>query len=157
MTEKRFVEKYVGRTNKKLIGIEDIETGRICVTIGDNIQLLNELNDLNQELYQFRLVYNALIFNEWHKKTLIKLCNHDDTNLIEVYKSKKHYDGSIPFSDDEDAWFIVVAILPNGKQISNHYPLKYWDYFKIPEYDKVKDEFDGHTSKDVLERLKEVI
>ena len=33
----------------------------------------------------------------------------------------------------------------------------YWDYFKIPAYDTVKDEFDNHISDDVLDRLREVI
>jgi len=31
------------------------------------------------------------------------------------------------------------------------------DIFKIPAYEKSKYEFDGHTSQDVLERLKSVI
>ena len=107
--------------------------------------LLNSLSDeyhTLQELYDFRLVYNALLFNNWHKH-----------NEYEVYKSKKHHDGE-PCFDGE--WFIVVAILPTG-QISNHYHIDYWDYFKIPEYEKMKDEFDGHTSSDVLDRLKGVL
>lgn len=95
------------------------------------------------ELYEFRKLYNALIFNEWVSKF-----------DIEVYKSKRHYDGEECFGGD---WFIVVAILPNGKQISNHYEMKDWDLFKIPEYEKSKYEFDGHTPQDVLERLEEMI
>ena len=50
MAEKRFVRRYAGRTIKKLIGIEDIETNRVCVTIEENIRLLNELNDENEQL-----------------------------------------------------------------------------------------------------------
>lgn len=106
----------------------------------ETIHTLNELHDINQELYEFRLVYNALLFNNWHK--------HGE---IEVYKSHRHHDGE-PCFDGE--WFIVVAILPNGKQITNHYHNDYWDFFEIPEYDKVKDEYDGHTPKDVIRRLK---
>ena len=45
------------------------------------------------------------IFNEWHKH-----------GKIEVYKSDRHHDGNIPFLDDKNNWFIVVAILPDGKQ-----------------------------------------
>ena len=108
---------------------------------------LNELNDdnkqlkeTNQELYDFRLILNALLFNEWAK-----------TGEYEVYKSKRHHDGSIPFPNDNEDWFIVVAILPSG-QVTNHYHIKNWDYFKIPVYDKVKDKFDGHTSSTVLLR-----
>ena len=91
-----------------------------------------------QELYDFRMLYNAIAFNELHK--------HKE---VEVYKSKRHHDGE-PCFDGE--WFIVVAILPTG-QITNHYHIKYWDYFKIPSYDKMKDEFDGHTSQDGIQRL----
>ena len=104
--------------------------------------LLNEQEEIIQELYDFRLIYNALLFNEWSK--------HD---TIEVYKSKKHSDGELCFDGE---WFVVVAILPTG-QITNHYHIKYWDYFKIPAYGKVKDEFDGHTPIDVLNRLKSMV
>ena len=47
MTEKRFIERYAG---KRLIGIEDIETGKVCVTISENIKLLNELEEQKQSL-----------------------------------------------------------------------------------------------------------
>ena len=103
---------------------------------------LNELYYLNQELYEFRLIYNAHLFNEWAK-----------TRKYEVYKSRRHHDGKLCFDGE---WFVVVAILPTG-QITNHYHIKDWELFKIPTYGKVKDEFDGHTSRDVLERLKRVI
>lgn len=103
--------------------------------IEEECELLNELNDINQELYDFRLVLNALLFNEWA-----------ENGKYEVYKSKRHSDGELCFDGE---WFIVVAILPTG-QVTNHYHVKYWDYFKIPSYEKVKDDFDGHTSTDVL-------
>ena len=50
MTKKRFVERYAGRTIKRLIGIKDIETNRVCVTIEENTRLLNELNDVREQL-----------------------------------------------------------------------------------------------------------
>ena len=105
--------------------------------VENTVNLLNELHDTNQELYDFRLVLNALLFNEWV-----------ENGKYEVYKSKRHSDGELCF---EGEWFVVVAILPTG-QVTNHYHIKYWDYFKIPTYDTVKDEFDGHTSTDVLIR-----
>lgn len=103
----------------------------------DFVDKLNELNDINQELYDFRLMLNALLFNEWA-----------ENKKYEVYKSKRHSDGELCFDGE---WFVVVAILPSG-QVTNHYHIKYWDYFKIPSYEKVKDEFDGHTSSVVLLR-----
>jgi hypothetical protein len=94
-----------------------------------------------KELYEFRKVYNAALFNEWAK-----------SNKYDVHKSWKHNDGEICFGG---GWFIVVALLPNG-QISNHYEAKDWDLFNIPETEKALFEFDGHTAQDVLNRIKTV-
>ena len=57
MTEKRFVEAYAGKNIKKLIGIKDIETNRVCVTIEENILLLNEVNEENEQLKSSNLEY----------------------------------------------------------------------------------------------------
>lgn len=92
-----------------------------------------------KELYEFRKVYNASLFNEFAKQ-----------GKYEVHKSKKHFDGEECFGG---GWFIVVAILPDG-QVSNHYEMKDWDLFNCEEAEKAKYEFDGHTPQDVLERLK---
>lgn len=92
-----------------------------------------------KELYEFRMVYNAALFNEW---ALL--------NKYEVHKSWKHNDGELCFGG---GWFIVVAILPTG-QISNHYSSEHWDLFKIQETEKALYPFDGHTSQDVVKRLK---
>ena len=93
------------------------------------------------ELYEFRKVYNAALFNAWARF---------DIPTYDVHKSWKHNDGELCFGG---GWFIVVAILPTG-QISNHYEAKDWDLFKIPEVEKAKYKFDGHTANDVLNRLK---
>ena len=91
------------------------------------------------ELYEYRLLYNASMFNELAKQ-----------NLYDVHKSKRHSDGEVPFGDSN--WFIVMAELPTG-QISNHYEMKDWDLFDIPEKE-IANEWDGHTPKDVAERLR---
>lgn len=90
------------------------------------------------ELYEFRKVYNAGLFNEWARQ-----------NKMSVHKSKKHFDGEECFGG---GWFIVVANLPAG-QISNHYEMKDWDLFQIPEKERALFEFDGHTPKDCIDRL----
>lgn len=102
----------------------------------------NEISDgyhTFDDLYEFRKLYNALLFNEWAKN-----------GRIEVYKSRRHYDGEECFGG---GWFIVVAMLPTG-QISNHYKLQDWDLFDIPEYQTSKYEFDGHTPYDVMDRMR---
>jgi hypothetical protein len=106
-----------------------------------------------KELYDFRSVYNALLFNEWSKQKGDE--EFHDVNMVthntkySVHKSWNHNDGKPCF---DGGWFIVVAKLPSG-QISNHYPADRWNGFKVPETSKVLFPFDGHTGHDVLKRL----
>lgn len=93
------------------------------------------------ELYDFRKMYNAALFNSWAKQ-----------GLYDVHKSIRHSDGTECFGG---GWFIVMAVLPGG-QISNHYKMEDWDLFQIPEAEIVKYPFDGHNAQDVLDRLKAV-
>ena len=94
------------------------------------------------ELYEYRLLYNASMFNELAKQ-----------GLYDVHKSKRHSDGEVPFGDSN--WFIVMAELPTG-QISNHYEMKDWNLFQIPEKEKA-NKYDGHTPKDVAERIRKFV
>lgn len=105
---------------------------------GVNTDTISDGYHTFEELYQFRLYYNAALFNEWAA-----------LKLYDVHKSYRHHDDELCFGG---GWFIVVANLPSG-QISNHYEDKYWDLFKIPYSINARYPYDGHTSKDVLERL----
>ena len=86
------------------------------------------------ELYYYRMLYNAAFFNSLPKEW--------------VHKSKRHHSGEECFGG---GWFIVMANLPTG-QISNHYELKDWDLFRIP-VKETADEWDGHTPQEAAERL----
>ena len=115
-----------------------------------------------EELYAFRKLYNAALFNEWANAESVSFefnsgtTRHSKDILVgakyQVHKSKRHFDGELCFGG---GWFIVCAMLPSG-QITNHYKEEDWDLFKIPIAEKALFPFDGHTSKDVLERLKYV-
>lgn len=108
-----------------------------------------------KELYDIRLAYNVALFNEWGANLVTSpdyggaLFNVPKYN---VHKSWKHFDGELCFGG---GWFIVIAKLPTG-QISNHYEAKDWDLFKIPEVEKALFEFDGHTTSDCIQRLKQL-
>lgn len=91
-----------------------------------------------KELYEFRLLYNAALFNEWSRQ-----------DKFEVHKSWWHSDGEMAFGG---GWFVVSAQLPEG-QITNHYEEKDWDLFKVEERAKAA-EWDGHTAQDVAIRLR---
>lgn len=90
------------------------------------------------ELYYYRMLYNAAFFNLLPKEW--------------VHKSKRHHTGEECFGG---GWFIVMANLPTG-QISNHYELKDWDLFQIPEKE-FADEWDGHTPQEAAERLRKYL
>ena len=89
------------------------------------------------ELYEYRMLYNAALFNEWAAD--LKYGTH---------KSWRHSDGEPCFGG---GWFIVVATLPTG-QISNHYKAEYWDLFDVPAV-PIPAEYDGHTPQQVADRL----
>ena len=92
------------------------------------------------ELYDYRRIYNAALFNEWASQ-----------GKYDVHKSWKHSDGEDCFGG---GWFIVVAELPTG-QVSNHYEAQYWDNFVIPSRD-IANKYDGHTPKQALSRIAEL-
>ena len=111
-------------------------------------KILNNIGEFSDgyhtfnELYDYRKAYNAAFFNELAKQ-----------GLYDVHKSKRHSDGTIPFDDEN--WFIVQAELPTG-QISNHYEMKDWDLFNIPEKENANP-YDGHTPQDVAKRLRDFL
>lgn len=90
------------------------------------------------ELYRFRLLYNAALFNEWAR-----------TTSIETVRSWHHFEGDLCFGG---GWFVVMANLPTG-QISNHYPAEAWDLFHHVDAQERAWEWDGHTAADVADRL----
>lgn len=94
------------------------------------------------ELYRFRLLYNAALFRSWSG------FQNKPSGVFDVHKSWRHHDGEECFGG---GWFIVMATLPTG-QISNHYEAGDWDLFDIPERERA-DEWDGHTAADVAQRL----
>lgn len=144
----------------KLQAVQELVNG-----LGEQIENISDGYHSFSELYEFRKVYNALLFNEWAKNpkcTVEWFFNQrglKEQRIIskeyqyDVHKSLRHNDGELCFGG---GWFIVVAILPSG-QISNHYKIEDWNLFQIPEVEKAKYEFDGHTSEDSLERMLKLI
>ena len=116
------------KTNKEMV------ENNIKVDMGEVSDGYHTFN----ELYEYRMLYNAALFNEFAKQ-----------GRYDVHKSRKHSDGEYPFGDSN--WFIVMAELPTG-QISNHYEMKDWDKFQIPEK-PLANEWDEHSPRDVAERL----
>lgn len=79
------------------------------------------------ELYHHRAILSATIFN---------------ANRNVAWKSKRHDDGEMI-----KGFFIVGIETPEG-QFTYHYPLEYWNYFKVKKMNYAPV-WDGHSSKDV--------
>ena len=142
--------KVFKKQEKYVIEYDSIKKDQL--NINNDIQDIGDLSDgyhTFNELYEFRKIYNTALFNEWAR--LWRIGEDDEVNF-DVHKSWEHHDGELCFGG---GWFIVSAMLPTGL-ISNHYKAEDWDLFKIPEVEKALHEFDGHTSEDVLNRLKKL-
>jgi len=90
-------------------------------------------------------------FNELyeHRHMLFRaLCRF---NASRAWKSKKHHDGSC-----FKGWFIAGVFTPNDDEcITYHVPMRLWKAFSANKTLKRAYRWDGHTSKDVIKRLKE--
>lgn len=84
------------------------------------------------ELYEFR---NVLF---------IKLVK---ANKDVAFKTIKNKEG-----EEWDGWFILGLNTEKG-QITFHLPIEYWDECDVKEIER-NSEYDGHTSNDVLSRIK---
>lgn len=111
-----------------------------------NIEITENTSDgyhTFKELYQWRLYLQAGFFNNLdHKK-------------YDVHKSKQDNDGHHIKPCFDGNYFVVMAELPTG-QISNHYDLKYWDVFQIPEKE-FSNVWDKHSSYEALTRLNQFV
>lgn len=78
----------------------------------------------------------------------LKLCEALAKDSHNVWRSKFHSDGS-----NYEGWF-VLGLYENERQMTYHLPEKVWGYTEFARTLKKAPDFDGHTSDDVLERLK---
>lgn len=95
----------------------------------------------HNELYEYRLLYNAHAANEWARH-----------GTYPVTKSWRHHDGTECLGG---GWFIVVATLPDG-QVSNHYRAQDWELFNVPEVEQ-SPQHDGHDSREAAISLRNAI
>jgi hypothetical protein len=95
-----------------------------------------------QELYDHRI------------RLFIALCKAKNNHFLDgqdvnPWRSKTHSDGScIP------DWFVLGIGREKGVQITYHLPMSYWEETNFAETLDRAPDWDGHTSADVLERLK---
>ena len=72
-------------------------------------------------------------------------------SLNPVWRSTTHSDGSAI-----DGWFVLGMFRQMGHQITYHLPLSRWEETGFAVTLGKAPEFDGHTSADVIERIKRI-
>ena len=115
-----------------------------CPALGYGIGCTCDGYHTFEELYEHRhALFIALCRNiEWSSNPT----NPDDQK---VWRAKYHSDGS-----QYDGWFILGINKEKGKQITYHIPLALWDSTDFATDLGRAPEYDGHTSDDVILRLK---
>lgn len=93
-----------------------------------------------QELYDMRLSLTVALFHQIYERFFMELGR--------TWRSKQHSDGTM-----FKGMFIVGTTLQDGRQITFHYHNEHWDKFYFCEIEEKAPEWDGHTDKDVIERL----
>lgn len=103
-----------------------------------------------EELYDHRItLYIALcrMYSQYREPTK---WDTKEGRQDHVWRSGKHSDGT-----HYDGWFLLAIGTKPGKQITYHIPISRWNETKFAAtYEKAPVEFDGHTSSDVIARLK---
>lgn len=106
--------------------------------VSDGYHTIGELYDHRIMLY---ISLCKILVDNYHSS--------DFANDPDVWRSKLHSDGS-----SYDGWFILGIGMEKGEQITYHIPIEKWNECEFAKTLENAPEWDGHTSADVLERLK---
>jgi len=119
------------------------------ITASDNYHTFEELYD--HRITLFIALCRLLNTNSLSERMFKKTDESSELTLPRPWKSKINGDGSV-----WEGWFILGINKEPGKQITYHLPLSRWEETDFVETLDQAPEFDGHTSADVLERLKQL-
>lgn len=98
------------------------------------------------ELYDHRIALFIALCKHMHE-----LLGMENPEKFKVWRSKNHSDGEPAFGG---TWFVLGIGTGKGQQITYHLPIDRWEETIFAETLEKAPDFDGHTSSDVLERLK---
>lgn len=114
------------------------------VSISDGYHTFDELYDHRITLY----IALCKAKQEWVYLPGVRNMVKDGYDK-KVWRSKIHADGT-----NYKGWFILGIGRKKGEQITYHIPLKRWKETNFAETLDKAPKYDGHTSEDVLTRIK---
>lgn len=162
------VEPYIAPGTGQL-GLEEAAM-RVCAADGNDWNELSKTYNGRQQQHTYRALARAALFapkndageitgetsdgyhtfNELYEHRHILFLAVLTANIAKAWRSKLHADGTM-----FDGWFIAGLNTDDG-QATYHIPERMWELFKyIPELDRAP-EWDGHTSNDVLVRIRDM-
>lgn len=103
-----------------------------------------------EELYDHRITLYIALCRHMHDLLAI-----ENPGKFKIWRSRRHSDGEICFGTGTQ--FVLGIGTEKGKQITYHIPVERWgetDFVGIDNTLEKAPEYDGHTSQDVIERLK---
>lgn len=121
------------------------EINQLIKTSGVDTNLISDGYHTFGELYEHRIALFIALCKTHSTGNGFGYPNPDQ----EVWRSKKHSDGS-----QFEGWFVLGLFFKQGSQIKYHLPVSMWDECAFALTREMAPQFDGHTSQDVLNRLK---
>lgn len=143
------IKKYIISRADGLEKMNDYRSGHQIVVAqgGDLMEVFDGYHTMD-ELYEHRITLFIALCRAVHPRGVYG----GPDEKYWCWRSKKHHDGELCFGTGTQ--FVLGIGTEAGKMITYHIPIEHWDETGFAETIEVAPEWDGHTSDDVLERLK---
>lgn len=132
----------------------DVIRGGVGIVVeGENLDtnLVSDGYHTFGELYEHRIQLWIAVCRLWDEFKSQSQWKTAEGRKYYAWRSLKHSNGS-----SYEGWFLLGIITKEGKQLSYHLPISKWDECEFATTKELAPEFDGHTSDDVLNRLKDL-
>lgn len=151
------IDNYVAWYAEDLVEKEDREVVEVQEILTDDIGSVSDGYHTFDELYEHRVTLYIAFCRVIASQADVKLCSVDSVPYSvlhperSIWRSKVHSNGS-----SFEGWFVLGIGRTYGNQITYHIPMKYWDDTEFADTLDKAPEYDGHSSQDVLQRIRDV-
>lgn len=129
------------------VTVDAMHKARELIVVGPDSMEVSDGYHTFDELYDHRITLFISLC-----RFAQRLHNGEGPEWMPVWRSKRHSDGEVCFGTGTQ--FVIGIGKEKGEQITYHIPIERWDETEFAETLEQAPEWDGHSSQDVLERLK---